>query len=121
VPAILVFNKIDLYKEKELALLAHYTKLYLSIGYRVFHISAETNEGVDDLIQALDGKTTLVSGHSGVGKSSFLNLLDKKLALKTLEVSSWSGKGMHSTTFAEMYDITENTKVIDTPGMREFA
>lgn len=121
VPAILVFNKIDLYKEKELALLAHYTKLYLSIGYQVFHISVETNEGVDDLIQALDGKTTLVSGHSGVGKSSFLNLLDKKLALKTLEVSSWSGKGMHSTTFAEMYDITENTKVIDTPGMREFA
>lgn len=121
VPAIIVFNKIDIYKEKELELLRTYTDLYNSVGYKVFHISVETKEGVEDLYLQLKDKTTLVSGHSGVGKSSFLNLLDQELDLKTLEVSEWSGKGMHSTTFAEMYDIDENTKVIDTPGMREFA
>ncbi|WP_126972948.1 ribosome small subunit-dependent GTPase A [Gynurincola endophyticus] len=121
VPAIVVFNKIDIYKEKELALLEFLSELYTAIGYRVFKVSVQTQEGVEELKEALKGKTTLVSGHSGVGKSSFLNLLDAGLGLKTMEVSGWSGKGMHSTTFAEMFDIDDHTKVIDTPGMREFA
>lgn len=121
VPAVVVFNKIDIYREKELALLESLSDLYTAIGYRVFKISVQTQEGVAELKEALQGKTTLVSGHSGVGKSSFLNLLDADLGLKTTEVSGWSGKGMHSTTFAEMFDINDHTKVIDTPGMREFA
>jgi ribosome biogenesis GTPase len=80
----------------------------------------QTTEGIDELKQLLKGKATLLSGHSGVGKSTFINAIIPALHLKTQEVSGWSGKGMHTTTFAEMFDLPEGGRIIDTPGIREF-
>jgi ribosome biogenesis GTPase / thiamine phosphate phosphatase len=122
VPAIVVFNKADLYKNKEQEKYAALKEMYAAIGYRTVLMSVKTNEGVDEVKEALQGKITLLSGHSGVGKSSFINSIFPELKLKTQDVSGWSGKGLHTTTFAEMFDLPLATggKVIDTPGMREF-
>lgn len=122
VPAIVVFNKADLYKIKEQEKYAALKEMYAAIGYRTVLMSVKTNEGVDEVKDALQGKVTLLSGHSGVGKSSFINSIFPELQLKTQDVSGWSGKGLHTTTFAEMFDLPLATggKVIDTPGMREF-
>lgn len=120
VPAILVFNKIDIYRKKEIDLLEIYTDLYTRIGYKVMLISMETEQGLRDLKYLLKDKTTLISGHSGVGKSTFINTIHPEVSLKTGEVSGWSGKGMHTTTFSEMIDLPFGGKVIDTPGIREF-
>lgn len=120
VPAIVVFNKADLYKTKEQEKYAALKKMYDDIGYRTILMSVKTNEGVQEVKDALQGKTTLLSGHSGVGKSSFINSIFPELQLKTQDVSGWSGKGLHTTTFAEMFDLPTGGKVIDTPGMREF-
>jgi ribosome biogenesis GTPase len=120
VPAILVFNKTDLYKKKEQALLEEWTGMYEQIGYRVIPMSLSQDTGTDRLYEALQGKTTLLSGHSGVGKSTFINKLFPGVNLKTREVSGWSGKGMHTTTFAEMFDLPFGGRIIDTPGIREF-
>lgn len=122
VPAIVVFNKADLYKNKEQEKYAALKDMYAAIGYRTVLMSVKTNEGVDEVKEALQGKITLLSGHSGVGKSSFINSIFPELQLKTQDVSGWSGKGLHTTTFAEMFDLPLATggKVIDTPGMREF-
>ena len=120
VPAIVVFNKADLYKAKEQEKYAALKKMYDDIGYRTILMSVKTNEGVQKVKDALQGKITLLSGHSGVGKSSFINSIFPELQLKTQDVSGWSGKGLHTTTFAEMFDLPTGGKVIDTPGMREF-
>lgn len=120
VPAIIVFNKLDIYRKKEMDKLAELREVYTDIGYKVFGVSVEKNIGLEELKDQLQGKTTLMSGHSGVGKSSFLNAIFPELTLKTRDVSGWSGKGMHTTTFAEMYDLSGGGKVIDTPGLREF-
>lgn len=122
VPAIIVFNKADVYRNKELEKYAELKEMYGAIGYRTVLMSVKTNQGVDEVKAALENKTTLLSGHSGVGKSSFLNAIFPDLQLKTQDVSGWSGKGMHTTTFAEMFDLTGDIsgRVIDTPGMREF-
>jgi ribosome biogenesis GTPase len=122
VPAIVVFNKADLYKNKEQEKYAELKEMYAAIGYRTILMSVKTNEGVQEVKEALEGKTTLLSGHSGVGKSSFINTIFPELQLKTQDVSGWSGKGLHTTTFAEMFDLPLATggTVIDTPGMREF-
>ncbi len=119
VPAIIVFNKIDLYKKKEHEKLEWATDLYREIGYTVIHTSVETGEGMQEIRALLENKTTLLSGHSGVGKSTFINYLFPGLGIKTQDVSEWSGKGLHTTTFAEMYDIEPAGKIIDTPGIRE--
>lgn len=119
VPAIIVFNKTDVYKKKELEKLEWITEMYQNIGYPVLHISLEKGENVEALVAMLKNKTSLVSGHSGVGKSTFINLLFPEIGVKTQEVSSWSGKGLHTTTFAEMYDLEGGGKIIDTPGIRE--
>lgn len=120
VPAIIVFNKIDVYKEKEMDLLAELSTLYEKIGYQVRSISLKLNKGIKEVKELLQNKTTLISGHSGVGKSTFINAIIPSLNLKTVDVSGWSGKGMHTTTFAEMYDLPGGGRIIDTPGMREF-
>ena len=120
VPSLIVFNKSDLYKKKEMDKYEQWKDMYESIGYKVFLVSAENNTGLTDLKKQLKDKTTLISGHSGVGKSSLLNIILPELELKTQGVSGWSGKGMHTTTFAEMFDLPFGGKVIDTPGMREF-
>ncbi len=120
VPAVIVFNKSDLYKNKELEKFAQWKEMYEAVGYKVLLMSAEKKEGVEEVIEVLRHKTTLVSGHSGVGKSSLLNVIFPDINLKTQDVSGWSGKGQHTTTFAEMYDLPGGGKIIDTPGMREF-
>jgi ribosome biogenesis GTPase len=119
VPAIIVFNKADVYKQKELDKFELAKSIYEPIGYTVKLISIEKNMGVADVKDLLKDKTTLLSGHSGVGKSTFINYIFPELKLRTKEVSGWSGKGMHTTTFAEMFDLSFGGKVIDTPGIRE--
>lgn len=120
VPATIVFNKCDLYRDKEEKKFQELKAMYEAIGYRVLKMSVEKNEGVDAVKALLKDKVTLVSGHSGVGKSSFINSVFPGMELRTKDVSGWSGKGMHTTTFAEMFDIPAGGKIIDTPGIREF-
>ncbi|MEP6700865.1 MAG: ribosome small subunit-dependent GTPase A [Bacteroidota bacterium] len=120
VSSFIVFNKSDLYKTKELNKYEQWKEMYEKVGYKVFLISAEKKEGVEEVLDLLKDKTTLVSGHSGVGKSSFLNVVFPDIHLKTQDVSGWSGKGQHTTTFAEMFDLPLGGRIIDTPGMREF-
>jgi ribosome biogenesis GTPase len=120
VPAIIVFNKADVYKTKELARFNELKDIYEGVGYKVILASVVNGEGIEEVKEMLANKTTLLSGHSGVGKSSLINAIFPQLSLKTKEVSEWSGKGMHTTTFAEMFDLPLGGKVIDTPGVREF-
>ena len=120
IPAILVFNKSDLYRKKEMDLLNRYREIYEAVGYEVLLISVLNNTGLDTIREKLHNKTTLLSGHSGVGKSSFINSLFPDFQLPTSEVSEWSGKGLHTTTFAEMFDLPGGGSIIDTPGLREF-
>jgi ribosome biogenesis GTPase len=120
VKPVLVFNKSDLYRAKELQLFEALRDMYQPLGYPVLLVSAEKQEGLDELNLVLRDKTTLMSGHSGVGKSSLLNVLFPGMNRKTQDVSGWSGKGQHTTTFAEMFDLPQGGKIIDTPGMREF-
>jgi ribosome biogenesis GTPase / thiamine phosphate phosphatase len=120
VPAILLFNKTDLYRKKEEERFQAWKDMYTAIGYRVVRMSVATGEGLDEVSQLLRDKISLLSGHSGVGKSSFLNALFPGIGLKTQGVSGWSGKGIHTTTFAEMFDLPDGGGIIDTPGMREF-
>jgi ribosome biogenesis GTPase / thiamine phosphate phosphatase len=120
VPAILLFNKSDLYRKKEEDKFAELKEMYEAVGYRLIRMSVRTGEGLDAVKAMLHGRISLLSGHSGVGKSSFLNALFPFMNQKTHEVSGWSGKGIHTTTFAEMFDLPEHARIIDTPGMREF-
>ena len=118
-PAIIVFNKADIYKNKEIEKFEDLKNIYTTIAYKVVLTSIKNNEGVDEVKNILHQKTTLLSGHSGVGKSTLINKIFPELGLKTQEVSDWSGKGMHTTTFAEMFDLPFGGKIIDTPGIRE--
>lgn len=120
VPVNLVFNKVDLYSEDELRYLDGLVNLYTHIGYPCYRISAANGEGVDALKEDLQGKITLFSGHSGVGKSTLINYLLPDQQLKTGEISSVHNKGMHTTTFSEMYPLGENGYIIDTPGIKGF-
>src|SRR4051812_42591732 len=94
--------------------------MYEQAGYPVFLISAEKKQRIEKMGGVLKDKTTLISGHSGVGKSSLLNVIFPEMNLKTKDISGWSGKGQHTTTFAEMFDLPLGGRIIDTPGMREF-
>ena len=120
VPAIIVFNKSDIYRKKELDKYESLHEMYTDIGYTTILMSVNDNVGIDEVKALLKDKITLMSGHSGVGKSSFLNAIFPELKLKTQDVSGWSGKGLHTTTFAEMFDLPFGGRLIDTPGMREF-
>ena len=120
VQPVIVFNKSDLFRSKEQLLYEQLRDMYSRLGYIVLLVSAEKKEGLEQLVNVLQGKTTLLSGHSGVGKSSLLNELFPGMNRKTQDVSGWSGKGQHTTTFAEMFDLPGGGRIIDTPGMREF-
>lgn len=119
IPAILVFNKLDLFSDEGLEILAEYMDLYENLGYPCYAVSALKGEHIEELRQLLKDKTTLVSGHSGVGKSTLINAIVPGLELKTGIISEWSDKGKHTTTFAEMIDLPFGGQLIDTPGIRE--
>ena len=121
IPAVIVFNKSDLYQEKEMLLFEERKAMYERIGYTVLLTSVSEETGMDTLDDILHQKITLLSGHSGVGKSSMINYVLKGANIRTQEVSEWSGKGLHTTTFSKMFDLPDGGMIIDTPGMREFA
>lgn len=119
IPALLVFNKLDLFSEEGLDILQTYMDIYENIGYPCVAISALSGGNVDLIKDVLRDKITLVSGHSGVGKSTLINSLVPGVDLRTGNISEWSDKGKHTTTFAEMIELPFGGYLIDTPGIRE--
>jgi len=121
IPVIIVCNKADMYAAEDLETFATLQKIYARIGYTLMKVSALTGQGIDELKGLLKNKTTLVSGQSGVGKSTLINAIEPGLGLKTEEISGFSGKGQHTTTFAEMFPLAEGGSIIDTPGIKTLA
>ena len=128
IPAAIIFNKADLLEDDELrAMQRELSDLYRAVGYPVLEVSALRGDGIDDVKQLIAGRTVLFSGHSGVGKSALLNAISPGLGLKVGQLSDWSLKGKHTTTFAEIFPIQLSTFnfqlstfLIDTPGIKEF-
>jgi len=120
IPTIIIFNKIDLYNEEVQKLHNEIKQTYETATYKCLEVSAETGENLDLLISQMKGKTTLLSGHSGVGKSRIINNLQPNLDLRIGEISAYHKKGTHTTTFAEMYEMDFGGFIIDTPGIKEF-
>lgn len=118
IPTIIVFNKADLYGEEDLEVYAYLEDLYQGLGYTVILASAMTGDGIAELKAQLKDKVTMLSGQSGVGKSSLLNQIQANLELRVGEISDWSGKGQHTTTFAEMHPLDMGGQIIDTPGIK---
>lgn len=118
IPVIIVINKNDLFTEEEMEIFGGLQIMYEDIGHRVMSCSAVTGDGVDELRAILKDKTTLVAGQSGVGKSTLVNAIQPGLGLKTEEISDYSGKGQHTTTFAEMFSLDSGGYIIDTPGIK---
>ncbi|MBL4675516.1 MAG: ribosome small subunit-dependent GTPase A [Mucilaginibacter sp.] len=119
IPASLIFNKLDLFSDEGLAILGDYKDIYERIGYPCYEVSAKEGTNIQQVQNLLKDKVTLLTGHSGVGKSSLINRLLPDLDLKTHIISEWSDKGMHTTTFAEMFELPEGGFIVDTPGIRE--
>ena len=120
IPAALIFNKVDLYDDELWEFHNEIKAIYVNAGYPVLEVSALRGDGLDALKEMIAGKTVLFSGHSGVGKSALLNALCPGLDLRTGDLSDWSLKGTHTTTFAEIHPISPTTYLIDTPGIKEF-
>jgi ribosome biogenesis GTPase len=119
IPTVLLFNKIDQYDEEDLSFLDEVIGLYENIGYACRKISALKDIGIEDLQNQIAGKTSLVSGHSGVGKSTLINKIIPNGSIRTSTISEASEKGIHTTTFAEMHALAAGGYIIDTPGIRE--
>ncbi|AMR31011.1 ribosome small subunit-dependent GTPase A [Mucilaginibacter sp. PAMC 26640] len=119
ITACLIFNKLDLFSDEGLEILSEYQAVYENIGYSCYSVSALEGTHIDTVQNLLKDKITLFSGHSGVGKSSLINRLLPDLDLRTHMISDWSDKGMHTTTFAEMFELPQGGYIIDTPGIRE--
>lgn len=119
IPVVILFNKSDLYESKERSIYEKMKAVYSDCGYTVMLTSLKSEKGTIEVKKRLQNSTTLIAGHSGVGKSTLVNSIIPDMDIKTLEVSEWSGKGMHTTTYAQMHDLSFGGKLIDTPGIRE--
>src|SRR5690606_34039636 len=120
IEAILVFNKIDTFDEAMVDEQLYLQYIYSQIGYKCLRVSSTEMKGIEQLKEMMIGKTSMFSGHSGVGKSTLVNALEPSLNLKTKHMSEQSKQGQHTTTFAEMYDLSFDAKIIDTPGIKGF-
>ena len=120
IDTILVFNKMDSYEIEEHAEVLYLKDIYEKIGYQCVEVSATKNKNVNTIKEMMIGKTSMFVGHSGVGKTTLLNAIEPSLDLKTKEISNQHKQGQHTTTFAEMFDLSFNAKIIDTPGIKGF-
>jgi ribosome biogenesis GTPase len=120
IEAILIFNKIDTFDDATLDEQLYLQHTYEQIGYKCLRVSATDNKGVATLMDLMKGKVSMFSGHSGVGKSTLVNAIEPTLNLKTKEISNTHSQGQHTTTFAEMFDLANDIRIIDTPGIRGF-
>jgi ribosome biogenesis GTPase len=120
IPAKLIFNKIDLYNDREKQTLNETIKAYETAGYECFQTSVSQKINIQTIESLLKNKITLIAGNSGVGKSSLINLIDPELHLKSSEISNYHKSGKHTTTFAEMFDLSIGGSIIDTPGIKGF-
>jgi len=120
IKAVLLFNKIDTYNEDETLEIKYLAALYRSIGYECIGISAKTGKNIDKVKELMKGKVSMFSGHSGVGKSTLVNTIEPNLSIKTTKISEQHMQGQHTTTFAEMYDLSFGAQIIDTPGIKGF-
>lgn len=120
IPATLLFNKIDTYNSEELAEVKYMAELYRNIGYTCIGISAKTGKNVDQVKELMIGKTSMFAGNSGAGKSTLINAIEPTLDIKTAKISEQHLQGQHTTTFAEMFDLSFEGRIIDTPGIKGF-
>lgn len=120
IPVIILFNKTDLYGLAEKEEMEHLKSVYSDIGYRCMQMSLQTREGVKEVQEEMCGKVNVISGNSGVGKSTLINVLDPAIRLKIGDVSEFHKTGKHTTTFAEMFDLSCGIRIIDTPGIKGF-
>jgi len=120
IPVCIVFNKMDIYTPKEIHKIYELSLLYKSVGYEVVKTSIYKNEGLAFIQQMMKDRVSLFSGHSGVGKSAIINTIDPELNLKVGEISQFHSKGKHTTTFAQMFPLSQGGFIIDTPGIKEF-
>lgn len=119
IPQTLIFNKQDIYSDEQLAYIESIRPIYEDIGVKVMCVSAFSDKDIQEVMQLLEGKVSLIAGHSGVGKSTLLNQLSPDIQQKIGEVSKFANKGTHTTTFAEMFELNKQTYVVDTPGIKE--
>ena len=120
IKTVLLFNKLDTYDEETLDEVRYLAHVYRKIGYECIGVSAKTGKNIDKVKALMHNKTSMFSGHSGVGKSTLVNAVEPNLNLKTKEISSLHMQGQHTTTFAEMFDLSFDAKIIDTPGIKGF-
>jgi len=120
IETVLLFNKMDQYTEEELEMVNELKELYTSIGYQSVFCSTKSGQGMSELRNLMKDNTSIFSGHSGVGKSTLINTVAPELRLKIGEISEQHGQGQHTTTFAEMFDLSFGGRIIDSPGIRGF-